>query len=123
MRKVKVMTNNTDIGSAAHAGGSSELATKAAQGIEQQRVVIDKIDDEIVRLLAQRFEATRRVGELKAQAGFAPLDKTREQQQKERLTRIAHECGLEEEIAQEYLYFVVTQSKKRHKKIASELEK
>ena len=48
------------------------------QRIEVLRQSIDNIDMAIVALLAERFKATTQVGVLKAEAGFAPADYTRE---------------------------------------------
>ncbi|MFC0265924.1 chorismate mutase [Alloscardovia macacae] len=91
-----------------------------AQAIESLRTRIDEIDDEIIRLLARRFEATHEVGVLKAQAGFAALDASREERQRTRLTALAHDVHLDEDIARGYLEFVVTESKKRHKRLSGE---
>ena len=55
---------------------------------------------------------------LKARAGFAPADYQRENSQIERLHRIAVEAGLDPDIAEMYREFVVTEAKRRHKRIA-----
>lgn len=68
--------------------------------------------------MAERFKATSQVGVLKANAGFAPEDTKREDYQIERLHRIAIDAGLDPEIAEMYREFVVTEAKKRHKRIA-----
>lgn len=82
------------------------------------RQSIDNVDMAIIALLAERFKYTSSVGVLKAQAGFAPADYQRENQQMKRLQRIAKEAGLDPQIAEEYREFVVTEAKKRHKRIA-----
>src|SRR6185436_10060553 len=48
---------------------------------------IDKIDGELVRLLAERAEVAARIGERKREAGDAPLDAARERELLERLSR------------------------------------
>ena len=53
-----------------------------------------------------------------ARAGFAPADHKRENYQIERLHRIAVDAGLDPEIAEMYREFVVTEAKRRHKRIA-----
>ena len=88
------------------------------QRIEVLRQSIDNIDMAIVALLAERFKATTQVGVLKAEAGFAPADYTREGYQIERLQQIAQGAGLDPQIALMYKEFVVTEAKKRHKRIA-----
>ena len=81
------------------------------------RQSIDNIDNAIVSLLAERFKVTEKVGEIKARANLATEDKSRENRQANRLKKIAEESGLKEEIALEYLHFVVTAAKKRHQEI------
>lgn len=91
---------------------------RIVQRIEVLRQSIDNIDMAIVALLAERFKATTQVGVLKAEAGFAPADYTREEYQIERLRQIAQGAGLDPQIALMYKEFVVTEAKKRHKRIA-----
>lgn len=81
------------------------------------RQSIDNIDNAIVSLLAERFKVTEKVGEIKARANLATEDKSRENRQANRLKKIAEESGLKEEIALEYLHFVVAAAKKRHQEI------
>lgn len=88
--------------------------------IDTLRASIDNIDMAIVALLAERFKATAQVGALKARAGFAPADYTREEQQMQRLRRVAQGAGLDVEIAEQYREFVVTEAKRRHRRIAEE---
>ena len=63
--------------------------------------------------------ATAQVGQLKAKAGFAPADYQREDYQIQRLHRIAEDAGLDPDIAEMYREFVVTETKKRHARIAA----
>lgn len=111
------------------AGGTDQQATTienadtpqthdAVRKIEALRATIDNIDAAVVHLLAERFKATSQVGVLKAQAGFAPADLQREEQQIERLRRIAQDAGLDTQIAEMYKQFVVEEAKKRHRRIA-----
>lgn len=114
--------------SAAHADGETVIDSEGdwhdaetkqiVQRIEVLRQSIDNIDMAIVALLAERFKATTQVGVLKAEAGFAPADYTREEYQIERLQQIAQGAGLDPQIALMYKEFVVTEAKKRHKRIA-----
>ena len=94
-----------------------EVADVVAK-IASLRQSIDNVDTAIVSLLAERFKYTSQVGVLKARAGFAPADYQREHAQIERLHRIADEAGLDPEIAEMYREFVVTEAKRRHKRIA-----
>ncbi|MCI1868923.1 chorismate mutase [Bifidobacterium crudilactis] len=91
---------------------------RCVAGIEALRQSIDNVDTAIVSLLAERFKYTSRVGVLKARAGFEPADYHREHMQIERLHRIAQDAGLDTDIAEMYREFVVTEAKKRHRRIA-----
>nr|WP_232513899.1 chorismate mutase [Bifidobacterium choerinum] len=93
---------------------------RIVEHIDALRASIDNIDMAIVALLAERFKATAQVGALKARAGFAPADYTREEQQMQRLRRVAQGAGLDVEIAEQYREFVVTEAKRRHRRIAEE---
>ncbi|OFQ97016.1 chorismate mutase [Alloscardovia sp. HMSC034E08] len=110
---------NTEISSASLSTDASDTVIAATREIEQLRQNIDAIDDEIVRLLARRFEITEKVGRLKAAAGFAALDAAREERQLARMSGLAVDCGLSPTIAHAYRDFVVTASKKRHADIAA----
>lgn len=99
------------------AANNPEVA-EAVKRIEALRQTIDNIDGAVIHLLAERFKATAAVGVLKAGAGFAPADYKREDYQIARLQRIAIDSGLDTNIAEMYREFVVTESKKRHKRIA-----
>ena len=101
----------------AQAAAHPETA-EAVERIKELRQSIDNIDSAVISLLAERFKATRRVGALKASAGFAPEDATREDYQIARLHRIAEDAGLDPQIAEMYREFVVTEAKKRHQRIA-----
>lgn len=111
-----------------HAGTDQQATTieaadtpqthEAVRKIEALRATIDNIDAAVVHLLAERFKATSQVGVLKAQAGFAPADLQREEQQIERLRCIAQDAGLDTQIAEMYKQFVVEEAKKRHRRIA-----
>lgn len=99
----------------------SDLADYA-QRIIALRQSIDNIDNAVIYLLAERFALTNRIGSIKAQAGFAPCDSNRENEQIARLCAIAQDAGLEQSVAREYHKFVVSESKKRHKLIADRSE-
>lgn len=99
------------------AQSNPEVADAVAK-IAALRQSIDNVDTAIVSLLAERFKYTSQVGVLKAREGFAPADYKREDYQIERLHRIAVDAGLDPDIAEMYREFVVTEAKRRHKRIA-----
>ncbi len=91
----------------------------AANKIFELRRSIDNIDGAVIALLAERFKNTHRIGELKAEAGFAPADSKREKDQVKRLLDLADLAGLDSSIALQYHEFVVTEAKKRHQQMQS----
>ena len=91
---------------------------QVAETVAKIKSLRQSIDTAIVSLLAERFKYTSQVGVLKARAGFAPADYKREDYQIERLHRIAVDAGLDPDIAEMYREFVVTEAKRRHKRIA-----
>lgn len=55
---------------------------------------IDRIDEELLLLLAERFRVTAKVGELKARSGLDSVDPVREQEKLERLKALAEAHSL-----------------------------
>ncbi|WP_402467559.1 chorismate mutase [Isoptericola aurantiacus] len=90
--------------------------------ILELRGTIDNIDAAMVHLLAERFRATRRVGELKATHGMPPADPQRDRQQIERLKTIATGAGLDPQLAEQFREFIVTEVIRHHERIAAEHE-
>ena len=58
---------------------------------------IDKLDDELLSVLAKRFEVTARVGKFKADNGLDSVDEKREQQKLIDLKMLAEEKALSPE--------------------------
>lgn len=82
------------------------------------RASIDNMDDVIIRVLAERFKITQRVGELKAEQGLPPADPAREEKQIARLRAIAADAGLDPEFAEQVLNFIVSEVVRNHEAIA-----
>lgn len=85
--------------------------------LRRLRGSIDNIDAAVVHMLAERFKATKAVGELKAAHSLPPADKTREAQQIERLRRLAKEADLDPDFAEKFLNFIVTEVIRHHEKL------
>jgi chorismate mutase/prephenate dehydratase len=68
------------------------------------RAEIERLDSELVQLIARRVRLARDVGEAKRQAGMPTLDPTREATVVRRAVTLARDAGLEpdEEIRQIY---------------------
>lgn len=86
--------------------------------LSRLRASIDNMDDVMIRVLAERFKITQQVGVLKAQLGLPPSDPGREEQQIDRLRRIAADAGLDPDFASQFLGFVVREVIRNHEAIA-----
>jgi chorismate mutase len=85
--------------------------------LKRLRASIDNIDAAVVHMLAERFKATKAVGELKAQHAMPPADKAREAQQIERLRHLAREADLDPDFAEKFLNFIVTEVIRHHENL------
>lgn len=79
------------------------------------REEIDRIDTELVDLLAQRFQVTARVGELKARNGLDSVDPVREQEKLERLRRLAQDKALNSEFILDLFQTIFDEVVKNHR--------
>jgi chorismate mutase len=97
---------------------SAEAPTPAPVAeLARLRASIDNIDAAIVYMLAERFKATKAVGELKAANAMPPADKSREAQQIERLRQLARAAELDPDFAEKFLNFIVTEVIRHHEKL------
>jgi chorismate mutase len=88
-----------------------------ASDLKRLRGSIDNIDAAVVHLLAERFKATKAVGELKALHGLPPADKSREAEQIARLRELARAAELDPDFAEKFLAFIVTEVIRHHEKL------
>ncbi|MEO1055610.1 MAG: chorismate mutase [Actinomycetota bacterium] len=86
--------------------------------LAEYRASIDNIDAALVHLLAERFKVTQAVGRYKASAGLPPADPTREQEQIDRLRRLAERSGLDPAFSEAFLRFIVAEVIQHHRRIA-----
>lgn len=94
--------------------------TEAFATLRRLRGSIDNIDAALVYLLAERFRATKQVGELKAAHRMPASDPAREEQQLERLRALALDADLDPEFAQKWFTFVVAEVIRHHVAAAEE---
>lgn len=73
---------------------------------------IERIDNEVITLLAQRLALGKRVGDLKRMAGLPILDPTREAAVIRRITSIARDAGLPSEPVREVFWQLVAMSRR-----------
>ncbi len=85
--------------------------------LERLRLSIDNMDTALICLLAERFKITQQVGELKAREGLPPADPQREARQIARLRRLAEESGLDPELAEKFLTFIIAEVVRHHEAI------
>lgn len=109
------------------ADGPAQQRTTGQPGqpevMEQLREIrgsIDNLDAVLVGVLAERFKATQRVGQLKAAHNLPAGDPQRESRQIDRLRRLAQEASLDPEFAEKILGFIITEVIRHHERIAEE---
>ena len=83
------------------------------------RVLIDDSDAKLIKHLAERFDLTEKVGQLKAKKGISATDKTRETAQAARISAIAKQEGIAAPFAQAFLTAIIDEVIKRHQQIAA----
>lgn len=92
------------------------------QALQAFRDRIDELDDQLVRLLAERFEITKSVGSYKAAEGLPPADPKREKEQIERLRAIAEETGMDGAFSEKVFRLIVDEVIRHHVCQAKELD-
>ena len=73
---------------------------------------IERIDDEVISLLAKRLALGKRVGEMKRLAGLPILDPTREAAVIRRVTGVARDAALPTEPIREIFWQIVGMSRR-----------
>ncbi len=84
----------------------------AAEELARCRAEIERVDNEIVRLLAHRVALGKRTGELKRTAGMPILDPTREAAVIRRVANVARDAGLPPELVREVFWQIVGMSRR-----------
>ncbi len=87
--------------------------------LQQYRKSIDNFDAILIHTLAERFRITKAVGALKAENDFPPSDPKREEEQVDRLRRLAERADLDPDFAEKFLEFVIREVIQHHKQAAS----
>ncbi|HTI62391.1 MAG TPA: chorismate mutase [Gemmatimonadaceae bacterium] len=96
-----------------------EDAAKALAELARCRDEIERIDNEIVGLLARRLALGKRTGDLKRDAGLPILDPTREAAVIRRITGVARDAGLPTEPMREIYWQIVGMSRRVQEESAS----
>ena len=78
------------------------------------RASIDNFDAALIHILAERFRKTKEVGALKAEFDLPPSDPAREEEQIDRLRRLAEKSDLDPDFAEKFLEFVIREVIQHH---------
>jgi len=90
----------------------AEPNAEALAELARCRAEIERIDNDIVALLAKRLSLGKRTGELKRLAGLPILDPTREAAVIRRVTGVARDAGLPSEPIREMFWQIVGMSRR-----------
>lgn len=85
-----------------------------SESLVQWREMLDEVDEKIVKLLAERFKITRKIGTYKARNGLETRDRAREAEQLDRVKKIARELHISPELAQNILQSIIEEAAKEH---------
>jgi chorismate mutase len=85
--------------------------------LKDLRGSIDRIDAAIVYMLAERFRCTEAVSHLKAQHNLPPADLAREQEQIERLRKLAEDANFNPDFAVKFLNFIIKEVIRHHEAV------
>ena len=89
---------------------SSSQFCKNMSNIDQLRNKIDEITIQMLKLLKERTEAAKQIGELKKSSGLSVHDEKREEQLRLEVSQICKEIGLDESIGKKFLNFLLNES-------------
>ncbi len=90
--------------------------------LREYRERIDQLDEQLIRLLAERFEITKAVGQFKAENGLPAADAEREKQQIAQLHKIAQTVGMDPSFGEKVFRLIVDEVIRHHERTAEELE-
>ncbi len=90
--------------------------------LDQYRVAINEVDQQLVALFTQRFALTEQIGAVKARLGLPPADPQREAKVYERVRERARELGGSPDLVEEMYRHIMAWVVFRHRQIAKELE-
>ena len=82
--------------------------------LREYRARIDELDEQLICLLAERFEITKTVGELKAETGLPAADPQREKEQIARLHEIARNEGMAPVFGEKVFRLIVDEVIRHH---------
>jgi aspartate aminotransferase len=78
--------------------------------IDQLRNKIDDITLQMIRLLKERTDIARQIGDLKKSSGLGVFDETREEQLRKEVVALCQGIGLDESLGKKFLNFLLNES-------------
>jgi chorismate mutase len=85
------------------------LGEVAAMDVADLQQAIDRLDDELIALLQQRFVCSRQIGALKQQGGQPPIDQARVASQRQRFLGRCADSGLDPQMSRQLLRVITDQ--------------
>ena len=87
----------------------------------QARARIDEIDQELIKLLADRFSQTLQVGKIKASQQLQSFDPDRETQKIQNLRQVSEEMGINPNLVENLFTQIMKEVVKNHQRLKTEL--
>ncbi len=88
----------------------------SVSGLEHYRHQIDRVDEKLVKLLAQRFTLSKHIADYKKEKNMAVLDVTREHDLLLRLENQAEQTGLSKDVLREVFTEIMHQSRREQER-------
>jgi chorismate mutase len=77
--------------------------------ILELQAIIDKIDQDIIASLQERFRHSRKIGEMKKIQGKPPFDPNRIATQSEKFVELSQSTGLDEKMSRKIISAIIEQ--------------
>lgn len=85
--------------------------------LKNLRRQLDKIDEKLLKILAKRFEITKKVGIYKKKKNLPPLDREREKEIFKQRKLLAKKLNLSPRLIKQIFRLIIKKVKENHKKI------
>ena len=88
--------------------------------LEKLRKQIDILDEELIKILAKRFEFTEKVGIYKKIHNFPSLDQKRENSMFKQREQLARKLNIDQQLIKKLFILIINKVKENHEKIKNE---
>lgn len=96
-----------------------KVSTNMQMGL--MRAEVDLADEGWIRVLGERFDATRRIGEYKVKEGLPLVDEDREERKIETARRLAEEVEVDPDLVEGIIRSVMDRVRVEHQQQASDV--